>query len=487
MMKARSHILHKLLDGCVQRLDTTVLDKMLPTKHEYVLYIQLTPLQIDLYRYYIKYSVNATKCAITNIMSPNSSEFFHDFRSLLRICAHPWVVINKSDKTTPDSEESEDEESFCEKSAGKGKDFGLVNLISDNSSEESASESVMETDTPTKTHINDDWWKVPFSQRIEEFDSIQCSGKLVLLFSILEDACNDKLLVFSQSLESLNMIEHFLAVIDGMNWKPGVDYFRLDGNTNIEKRKLYCERFNDTKNSQARLFLISTMAGGLGINLTGANRTQCVFRAYRLGQEKPCFIYRLIALGSIEEQVYKRQVTKLSISKRVIDEHQIDRHYKQHELSEYYSIDRISPQDKRPEVIIPEDPILATQLQNNGHLIYSYHTHDSLLENKVDEGLTQHEIDSAWNQYQIDMTKNEQKDRILKYRPFFEKAELVNLLTLKAKQDHPHQESVLEYIPALLRELHEQRANDDMRMLNELYDIYVSHGKKVEGSFDSHA
>lgn len=49
MMKTRSHILHKLLSGCVQRLDLTVLEQMLPTKLEYVLHIQLTPLQIDLY------------------------------------------------------------------------------------------------------------------------------------------------------------------------------------------------------------------------------------------------------------------------------------------------------------------------------------------------------------------------------------------------------------------------------------------------------
>lgn len=46
----------------------------------------------------------------------------------------------------------------------------------------------------------------------------------------------------------------------------------------------------------------------------------------------------------------------------------------------------------------------------------------------------------------------------------FSTAQLVNLLTLKAKKDHPYEESVLEYIPALLRELHQQRANDDMRV-----------------------
>lgn len=49
MMKKRSHILHKLLDGCVQRRDYSVLAPYLPVKHEYVVSIQLTPLQVKLY------------------------------------------------------------------------------------------------------------------------------------------------------------------------------------------------------------------------------------------------------------------------------------------------------------------------------------------------------------------------------------------------------------------------------------------------------
>lgn len=50
MMKRRSHILHKLLDGCVQRRDYAVLAPYLPVKHEYVVYVQLTELQIELYK-----------------------------------------------------------------------------------------------------------------------------------------------------------------------------------------------------------------------------------------------------------------------------------------------------------------------------------------------------------------------------------------------------------------------------------------------------
>lgn len=152
---------------------------------------------------------------------------------------------------------------------------------------------------------------------------------MILLFEILRmcQEKGEKCLIFSGFVMVLNMVEYFMKMIDEQSknpkahlyglsrfrgpWRPGMDYYRLDGGTSKSTRHEMINKFNDPKNRVTRVFLISTKAGGQGINLVGANRVvildtswnpavdqQGIFRIYRLGQQKPCYIYRLLAIVS---------------------------------------------------------------------------------------------------------------------------------------------------------------------------------------------
>lgn len=106
----------------------------------------------------------------------------------------------------------------------------------------------------------------------------------------------------------------------------------------------------------------------------------------------------------MEEKIYERQVTKLAISKRVIDEHQIDRHYKENDLNELYKTD-LEPEAERPQPILPKDRMFAKQLRTFDQIIFKYHEHDSLLENKAEENLSKEEIQAAWKEFEEEKTR----------------------------------------------------------------------------------
>lgn len=68
---------------------------------------------------------------------------------------------------------------------------------------------------------------------------------------------------------------------------------------------------------------------------------QSIFRIYRMGQAKQCYIYRLVAMGTMEEKMYSRSVTKQAMSRRVVDKKQIHRHYTMSELHELYRLEKM--------------------------------------------------------------------------------------------------------------------------------------------------
>ena len=132
----------------------------------------------------------------------------------------------------------------------------------------------------------------------------------------------------------------------GATWQPDVDYLRSDGSTGAGTRDQRVSSVKDPNTQHYQLFLISTRAGGIGINLVAASRVvlfdcpwnpapdlQAVNRCYRYGQTKPVHVYRLVAEG-FESCVYNQSIVKLQLAGRVVDEKQLDSLFSREELKE---------------------------------------------------------------------------------------------------------------------------------------------------------
>jgi DNA repair and recombination protein RAD54 and RAD54-like protein len=110
----------------------------------------------------------------------------------------------------------------------------------------------------------------------------------------------------------------------------------LDGTTNATKRTKLVSEFNDLKNNSFA-FLLSSKAGGCGINLIGGNRLvlfdpdwnpasdkQAAGRIWREGQQKRCYIYRFMGTCTIEEKIIQRQLSKEGLQNIVDDKEQVN-------------------------------------------------------------------------------------------------------------------------------------------------------------------
>ncbi|XP_026478006.1 SWI/SNF-related matrix-associated actin-dependent regulator of chromatin subfamily A containing DEAD/H box 1 homolog [Ctenocephalides felis] len=154
-------------------------------------------------------------------------------------------------------------------------------------------------------------------------DLIVSSGKFAYLDKMLEKLKSEghRVLIFSQFVLMLDVLESYLKI-------RGYSYLRLDGSTMVTERQELIDRFNEDE--EIFIFLLSTRAGGLGINLTAAdtviihdidfnpyNDKQAEDRCHRMGQKRPVTIYRLISKGTIEEGMLQVAREKLNLEREV--------------------------------------------------------------------------------------------------------------------------------------------------------------------------
>ncbi|KAH8179523.1 type III restriction enzyme, res subunit domain-containing protein [Sarocladium implicatum] len=272
------------------RRTNDILSKYLPVKYEHVVFCNLAPFQLELYNYFI------TSPDIQALLRGKGSQPLKAINILKKLCNHP-DLLNLADDL-PGSEGCYPEDYVPKESRGRDREIKP-------------------------------WY----------------SGKMAVLDRMLariRQDTNDKIVLISNYTSTLDLFERLCR-------SRQYGCLRLDGTMNVNKRQKLVDRFNDPQGDEF-VFLLSSKAGGCGINLIGANRLvlfdpdwnpaadqQALARVWRDGQKKDCFVYRFIATGTIEEKIFQRQSHKQSLSSCVVDSAEdVERHFSLDSLRELF-------------------------------------------------------------------------------------------------------------------------------------------------------
>ncbi|RDW78446.1 hypothetical protein BP5796_06298 [Coleophoma crateriformis] len=287
-------VLKEDLSPKVHRADMSVLRNDLPPKAEFVMFLRLTDLQKEAYALYVR-SMMPGAGNITQ------STLWHWLAILSLLCNHPSCFRAKLTERKEDAVSSQ-------KAASRPylTEEGDINVWKTGVSEELVRQELALLDQEPDLSFFD------------------LSNKVKILCQILDASrlVGDKVLVFSSSIPTLDYLQIVCE-------KTGRKWARLDGSTQVAKRQGLTKEFNT---SNKELYLISTTAGGLGLNLPSANRVvifdfkwnpiaeeQAVGRAYRIGQKKRVFVYRFVVAGTFEEVIHNKAIFKMQLSQRVVD------------------------------------------------------------------------------------------------------------------------------------------------------------------------
>ena len=341
-----------------------ILEKFLPKRNEFIVFLKPTKIQKALYSEALSIYKGKNFGSGLYLNDKKDNDIFSILMTLRKILSHPCLVFrsetsigielkknirkvlnglnlyNRSElsglKGEIDEDEDEEDEKIYQNNQAEDLSQEDRDDQSDRDNENKKSKSSQQLDKSQKKSLNNSIDETTSKNSSSNFKTpkktkqkssfLQQSCKLLFTKKIIQNLKDkEKLIIASYSTMTLDILAKFLN-----NLK--VKFTRLDGSFSAKKRKKNIDLFLD-EYSGYNIFLLGAKAGGTGLNLVQANRmilfdidwnpsndSQVMGRVYRKGQKREVFIYRLIVGGSIEENIYKRQLTKMELSDTIIDE-----------------------------------------------------------------------------------------------------------------------------------------------------------------------
>lgn len=302
----------------VHRADITVLQGRLKEKVEFVIKVALTPLQEEVYQVYVE----TMRTVIEGQLKQRTTSSVWVWLAVLRLlCNHPKCFRDKLlSGNSSDSQDTLKSKKVKSRAAPISADKEVT------TPDDVLADALV--DTPVSSigisQTVQDMQLAPFDRVSVPLETASLSNKMQILMDILKFSreAKDKVLIFSHSLHTLSYVEMHLR-------KSQTKFSRIDGAVPTGSRQQITKDFN---NDNTEVCLVSIRAGGQGLNLFGANRVvildvhfnpmyeeQAVGRAYRIGQQKPVYVYHLMAGGTFEETLHNQSLFKQQLAKRVVD------------------------------------------------------------------------------------------------------------------------------------------------------------------------
>ncbi|KAK6440010.1 hypothetical protein LTR95_003761 [Oleoguttula sp. CCFEE 5521] len=322
--KVKLTVLHREIAPKIHRADITVLRGSLKSKVEFVITVELTATQRAAYSKYI----TAITGAVEGIADVSQTRIFGWLNALFLLNNHPTPyrrrMLQVLDPKKPGNKVRKRRTTSVQALEEAADDTASVSSV-DAAADRATIEDAVEEEEELVTGLGFD--ETTIRDLVADLADVidpTLSAKVSLLLRIIElsIACGDQLLLFSHRLPTLDYLERVFAT---RNIRCG----RVDGAIAPAKRPAILKDFADRK---YHILLVSTRAGGQGLNIQCANRVilfdfgfnpsweeQAIGRAYRLGQTKPVFVYRLLAGGTFEMNLYNKALFKTGLAQRVVD------------------------------------------------------------------------------------------------------------------------------------------------------------------------